>query len=173
MNKKYLLTKYKRKYSIKQFIIILIFVNEIFLINKYKVIQKQLLNHKISSLPNYFKELLNYYFYYDSLGYDKVKYKEINNLISLFSLNDLSKLKNNITKYKMKNELLNELQKNPKKLKVNSSLEDKIVYVDKSFNFGNSLVLLNNLMYYCEILNIKSIYLNSNYKLILLFSIKN
>ena len=164
MNKKYLLTKFKRKYSIKQFITILIFVNEIFLINKYKVIQKQLLNHKISSLPNYFKELLNYYFYYDSLGYDKVKYKEIKNLISLFSLNDLSKLKNNITKYKMKNELLNELQKNPKKLKVNSSLEDKIVYVDKSFNFGNSLVLLNNLMYYCEILNIKSIYLNSNYK---------
>ena len=164
MNKKYLLTKYKRKYSIKQFIIILIFVNEIFLINKYKVIQKQLLNHKISSLPNYFKELLNNYFYYDSLGYDKVKYKEIKNLISLFSLNDLSKLTNNITKYKMKNELLNELQKNPKKLKVNSSLEDKIVYVDKSFNFGNSLVLLNNLMYYSEILNIKSIYLNSNYK---------
>jgi len=164
LNKKYLLTKFKRKYSIKQFIIILIFVNEIFLINKYKVIQKQLLNHKISSLPNYFKELLNYYFYYDSLGYDKVKYKEIKNLISLFSLNDLSKLKNNITKYKMKNELLNELQKKPKKLKVNSSLEDKIVYVDKSFNFGNSLVLLNNLMYYCEILNIKSIYLNSNYK---------
>ena len=164
MNKKYLLTKFKRKCSIKQFIIILIFVNEIFLINKYKVIQKQLLNHKISSLPNYFKELLNYYFYYDSLGYDKVKYKEIKNLISLFSLNDLSKLKNNITKYKMKNELLNELQKNPKKLKVNSSLEDKIVYVDKSFHFGNSLVLLNNLIYYCEILNIKSIYLNSNYK---------
>ena len=64
----------------------------------------------------------------------------------------------------MKNELLNELQKNPKKLKVNSSLEDKIVYVDKSFHFGNSLVLLNNLIYYCEILNIKSIYLNSNYK---------
>ena len=96
MNKKYLLTKHKRKYSIKQFIIILIFVNEIFLINKYKVIQKQLLNHKISSLPNYFKELLNYYFSYDSLGYDKVKYKEIKNLISLFSLNDLSKLTNNI-----------------------------------------------------------------------------
>ena len=164
MNKKYLLIKYKRKYSIKQFIIILIFINEIFLINKYKVIQKKLLNHKISSLPNYFKESLNYYFSYDSLGYDKVKYKEIKNLISLFSLNDLSKLTNNITKYKMKNELLNELQKNPKILKVNSSLEDKIVYVEKSFNFGNSLVLLNNLIYYCEILNIKSIYLNSYFK---------
>ena len=49
-------------------------------------------------------------------------------------------------------------------LKMNSSLEDKIVYVEKSFNFGNSLVLLNNLIYYCEILNIKSIYLNSYYK---------
>lgn len=164
MNKNYLLTKYKRKYSIKQFIIILLFVNEIFLINKYKVIQKQLLNHKINALTNYFKEILSYYFSYDSLEYDNVKYKEIKNLISLFSLNDLSKLTNNDTLYKMKNELLNELQKNPKKLKVNSSLEDKIVYIDKSFNFGNSLVLLNNLIYYCEILNIKNIYLNSNYK---------
>ena len=164
MNKNYLLTKYKRKYSIKQFIIILLFVDEIFLINKYKVVQKQLLNHKINALPNDFKELLNYYFSYDSLEYDNVKYKEIKYLILLFSLNDLSKLTNNDTLYKMKNELLNELQKNPKKLKVNSSLEDKIVYVDKSFHFGNSLVLLNNLIYYCEILNIKSIYLNSNYK---------
>jgi len=164
LNKNYLLTKYKRKYSIKQFIIILLFVDEIFLINKYKVVQKQLLNYKINALPNDFKELLNYYFSYDSLEYDNVKYKEIKYLISLFSLNDLSKLTNNDTLYKMKNELLNELQKNPKKLKVNSSLEDKIVYVDKSFHFGNSLVLLNNLIYYCEILNIKSIYLNSNYK---------
>ena len=135
-----------------------------FLINKYKVVQKQLLNHKINALPNYFKELLNYYFSYDSSEYDNVKYKEIKNLISLFSLNDLSKLTNNDILYKMKNELLNELQKNPKKLKVNSSLEDKIVYVDKSFHFGNSLILLNNLIYYCEILNIKRIYLNSNYK---------
>ena len=85
-------------------------------------------------------------------------------MISLFSLNDFNKLTNNITKHKMKIELLNELQKNPKKLNLNSSFEDKIVYVDKSFNFGNSLVLLNNLIYYCEILNIKNIYLNSNFK---------
>ena len=164
MNKNYLLTKYRRKYSIKQFIIILIFVVEIFLINKYKVIQRLLLIQKINVLPNYFKEILYYYFTNDSLEYNKVKYTEINNLILLFSLNDFSKLTNNITKHKMKIELLNELQKKPKKLKVNSSFEDKIVYVDKSFNFGNSLVLLNNLIYYCEILNLKNIYLNSNYK---------
>ena len=164
MNKNYLLTKYRRKYSIKQFIIILIFVVEIFVINKYKVIQRLLLIQKINVLPNYFKEILYYYFTNDSLEYNKVKYTEINNLILLFSLNDFSKLTNNITKHKMKIELLNELQKKPKKLKVNSSFEDKIVYVDKSFNFGNSLVLLNNLIYYCEILNLKNIYLNSNYK---------
>ena len=164
MNKNHILTKYKRKYSIKQFIIILIFVVAIFLINKYKATQKLLLNHKINDLLNYYKELLNYYFTDDSFEYNKVKYKEINNLISLFSLNDLSKLTNNITKHKMKIELLNELQKNPKKLNLNSSFEDKIVYVDKSFNFGNSLVLLNNLIYYCEILNISNINLNSNYK---------
>ena len=164
MNNNYLLTKNKRKYSIKQFIIILIFLVAIFLINKYKVIQRLLLNQKINALPKYYKELLNYYFTNDSLEYDKVKYKEINHLILFFSLNDFSKLTNNITKHKKKIELLNELQENPKKLKVNSSFEDKIVYVDKSFNFGNSLVLLNNLIYYCEILNIKNIYLNSNYK---------
>ena len=58
MNKNYLLTKYRRKYSIKQFIIILIFVVEIFLINKYKVIQRLLLIQKINVLPNYFKEIL-------------------------------------------------------------------------------------------------------------------
>lgn len=164
MNKNYIIAKNKRKYSIKQILIILIFEVAIFLINKYKVIQKLLLNQKINALPNHYKELLNYYFANDSLEYDKVKYREINNLILLFSLNVFSKLANNITKHNMKIELINELQKNPKKLKENSSFEDKIVYVDKSFNFGNSLVLLNNLIYYCEILNIKNIYLNSNYK---------
>ena len=35
------------------------------------------------------------------------------------------------------------------------------MYVDKTFNYGNSMVLLNNLLYYCEILNISNIYLNS------------
>ena len=148
MNKNYIIAKNKRKYSIKQILIILIFEVAIFLINKYKVIQKLLLNQKINALPNHYKELLNYYFANDSLEYDKVKYREINNLILLFSLNVFSKLANNITKHNMKIELLNELQKNPKKLKENSSFEDKIVYVDKSFNFGNSLVLLNNLIYY-------------------------
>ena len=62
MNKNYILTKYKRKYSIKVFIIILIFVVAIFLINKYKVTQKLLLNQKINGLPNYYKELLNIFF---------------------------------------------------------------------------------------------------------------
>ena len=36
------------------------------------------------------------------------------------------------------------------------------VFVEKSFRYGNSIVLLNNLLYYCEILNISNIYLNSN-----------
>ena len=106
MNKNHILTEYKKKYSIKQLIIIFIFVTAIFLINKYKVIQKLLLNQKINALSDYYKELLNYYFSNDSLEYDKVKYKEIKNLISLFSLNDFNKLTNNITKYKMKIELI-------------------------------------------------------------------
>lgn len=45
-----------------------------------------------------------------------------------------------------------------------NNLEDKIAYIDNSYNFGNSMIVLNNLIYYCEILNIRNIYINSNNK---------
>ena len=65
-------------------------------------------------------------------------------------------------KAELKKELLKKLQKKPKKIKTINESKEKIVYVDKSFNFGNCMILLNNLLYYCEILNISTIYLNSN-----------
>jgi len=53
---------------------------------------------------------------------------------------------------------LKELQTNHQ----NKNLSEiKFVYLDKTYNFGNAMVLLNNLLYYCEILNITHIYLNS------------
>ena len=35
------------------------------------------------------------------------------------------------------------------------------MFIEKSLRYGNSIALLNNLLYYCEILNITNIYLNS------------
>ena len=57
---------------------------------------------------------------------------------------------------------LNKLQKKPKRIENMNNFEDKIAYVDNSYNFGNSMVVLNNLIYYCEILNIRNIYISSN-----------
>jgi hypothetical protein len=70
----------------------------------------------------------------------------------------VSSAENNTLKSEIKQQLLNELQTNPRN---NNLSEIKFVYLDKTYNFGNAIVLLNNLLYYCEILNINNIYLNS------------
>ena len=40
----------------------------------------------------------------------------------------------------------------------------KAVYIQKSHFFGNRMVMINNIMYFCEIFGWKNIYLNSEYK---------
>ena len=37
----------------------------------------------------------------------------------------------------------------------------KNIFIEKTINFGNQIIAMNNLIYYCEILGIKNIYLNS------------
>ena len=59
----------------------------------------------------------------------------------------------------MRKQLLKELIKKNEKQNRNLS-EIKFVYIEKSFRFGNSIAMLNNLLFYCEILNITNIYLN-------------
>ena len=88
----------------------------------------------------------------------------MNNLASLFSLKNYSELSNEALKKELKVELLNKLQKKPKPFNKINFFEDKIAYIDNSYNFGNSMVVFNNLIYYCEILNIRHIYINSNNK---------
>ena len=56
------------------------------------------------------------------------------------------------------------MQKIPKESNNIDNNLSKVAYIDESYNFGNSMVLLNNLLYYCEILDIKTIYLNKNRK---------
>ena len=91
------------------------------------------------------------------------KFKLINiqetlNLANLLSLTNYSEVSNIESKNKLKLELFNQLKidyrsKNFSKI--------KFIYLDTSFKFGNSIILLNNLLYYCEILEINNIYLNS------------
>ena len=130
---------------------------------KYEYIKNEKLYIILKSLPLDQQKLINNYFLNISSIYDKEKFQEINDLISLFSMVNYSELSNDTIKTKLKSQLLNNLQKIPKS-SIDDLGEDKIAYVDKSYNFGNSMVLLNNLFYYCEILNIKTIYLNINRK---------
>ena len=59
--------------------------------------------------------------------------------------------------------LKDEIHKNLPKIKV------KIIVVLNSVFFGNHMIALSNIIYYCEILGIKNLYLNSKYD----FFIKN
>ena len=56
-----------------------------------------------------------------------------------------------------KEKLIESLKTNTRK---NFSLV-KNIFIISSFNFGNVIITFNNLIYYCEILGIKNIYLNS------------
>ena len=123
-----------------------------------------MINKKLKILPIFQQEIIKNYFINISSDFENEKYSEMNDLATLFSLKNFSELANQTIKNELKIELLNKLQKKPKSVKNINILDDKIAYIDNSYNFGNSMVVLNNLIYYCEILNIRSIYLNSNNK---------
>lgn len=124
----------------------------------YYLEKKKNLKKKIINLLPFQKLIINNYLSNISSKYIMKKEKEVFRLISLFSLANFSELLNNSIKEEKKNELLKELQKK-NHIKILSKISS--VYVDNPFRFGNSMVLLNNLLYYCEILNITEIYLNA------------
>jgi hypothetical protein len=127
-------------------------------------IKRQKLKKKLEILSIDQQEIIKNYFINISSDFENDKYSEMNNLASLFSLKNYSELSNETLKKELKVELLNKLQKKPKPFNKINFFEDKIAYIDNSYNFGNSMVVLNNLIYYCEILNIRHIYINSNNK---------
>ena len=142
----------------KRKIILFLFLALIYISFKYESFCKDKLYKSIHSLSKFQKELLNCYFDNIYTSFEKVKYREIYSLISLFTLKNYSNLSDEILKPILKFELLKDLQIKPNKT---LNYTNKVVYVDKSFNFGNSMILLNNLLYYSEILNLTNIYLNS------------
>ena len=144
-------------YKIKAFFIIILFIICLY-IYIYKHFKKNELKRKFSNLFPFQKVIINNYFSNISSKYSNEKYNDALKLISLISLLNFSQIQNNTLKSEIKQQLLNELQTNPRN---NNLSEIKFVYLDKTYNFGNAIVLLNNLLYYCEILNISNIYLNS------------
>ena len=82
-----------------------------------------------------------------------------NFLALILSLINYTEVINNTKKNELKIELFKELQDDNQNKKISNN---NIVYLRKYFKYGNTMVLLNNLLYYTEILNITNIYLNSD-----------
>ena len=82
-----------------------------------------------------------------------------NSLARLLSLTNYTEVLNNTKKNELKLELFNELQEDNQNKNISNN---SVIYLSKSFKYGNTMILLNNILYYSEILNIKSIYLNSD-----------
>ena len=134
---------FKRKLIKSICILLLIFL----LIILYMFIQRKnrQLKIKFDSLPLYLQNIIINYISEISPKYIYEREKEKYKLVSLLSLIDFSNISNISLKSELKQKLLKELQ--TKKQNKNLS-QIKGVFVEKSLRYGNSLVLLNNLLYY-------------------------
>ena len=91
--------------------------------------------------------------------YELDKLLDANFLAQLLSLINYTEVINSTKKNEIKLKLFNELQTDNQNKKISNN---SIIYLSKSFKYGNTMILLNNLLYYTEILNITNIYLNSD-----------
>ena len=120
---------------------------------------KQKLVKKMSNLsPKLQKEIEDYLLPIPS-RYEKHKNRELVKVINYLQLKNFSEITNSTLKYETQLKLFNELRsfsKNPNK----NISEVNIIYLKESLKFGNSMILLNNLIAYCEVLDIRNVYLN-------------
>ena len=143
------------KKRIFKFAIILLFVN----CSNYIYIQT--INDEVKQ--NYWiaentTEIINNYLSIFKGIYSKDLMEEINKIKQYFSLKILDKNENSSLNLKIIKKLRKELKK---RIHKNVSPLKKI-FILSSLNFGNQIMALNNLIYYCEVLGIKKIYLNSS-----------
>ena len=152
---------YSHKEKIINSFIIVFLILIIIIINFYIKCEKKKLTKKLRALLPFQRKIINNYISSISSKYKFIKEQERFKLISLLSLPKFSDIKNDTLKSDLKQKLLKELQT---KNKYKNLSNIKFAYIDKTYRFGNALILLNNLLYYCEILNITNIYLNSRKK---------
>ena len=114
---------------------------------------------KMSNLsPNQQKEIEDYLLSIPT-RFEKHKNRELVKVINYLQLKNFSEITNETLKYEIQLELFNELKSFSKN--INKNITDvKIMFLKESLKFGNSMILLNNLIAYCEVLNIRNIYLN-------------
>ena len=114
---------------------------------------------KMSNLsPNQQKEIEDYLLSIPT-RFEKHKNRELVKVINYLQLKNYSEITNETLKYEIQLELFNELKSFSKN--INKNITDvKIMFLKESLKFGNSMILLNNLIAYCEVLNIRNIYLN-------------
>jgi len=122
------------------------------------LIRKKLVEKMSNLSPNQQKEIEDYLLPIPS-RFEKHKNRELVKVINYLQLKNFSEITNDTLKYEIQLELFNELKSFSKNM--NKNLTDvKIMFLKESLKFGNSMILLNNLIAYCEVLNIRNIYLN-------------
>ena len=122
------------------------------------LIKKKLVARMSNLSPTLQKEIEDYLLPIPS-RYEKHKNRELVKVINYLQLKNYSEITNDTQKYETQLELFNELKSLNRDMNKNIS-EVKIIYLKESLKFGNSMILLNNLIAYCEVLDIRNIYLN-------------
>jgi len=118
-------------------------------INNTKIIKYKGKNMPIS-------DIINSYAYSLPNKYEKEIIKEIKILNNLLKLDELPDTQKEISKIKAK--ILKQISKRAKKRLTNLD----IVFIPRKGGYGNTLIELNNIIFYCEILGCKEIILNRN-----------
>ena len=122
------------------------------------LIKQKLLSRMSNLSPTLQKEIEDYLLPIPS-RYEKHKNRELVKVINYLQLKNYTEITNDTQKYQTQLELFNQLKSFSKNVNKNIS-EVKIIYLKESLKFGNSMILLNNLIAYCEVLDIRNIYLN-------------
>ena len=105
-------------------------------------------------------EIIDNYLSSIPIKYEKAKKREKSLLTNLLSLKDISNSPDDNSTRILKSKLLNKLNKftNGKNF-----AKAKAVFLTRPIHFGNNYILVNIIMYYCEIYGIKNIYFDSRY----------
>ena len=148
----------KKLYFIAKLIIIIIVLLLLFKKKDIKFIEskgklKFILKKKLQITK---KDTINYYLSHISPKYDEYKNREKKFIEKFFSLKIFSPEKNSPINEKIKQELLNTINKLFKK----NLTKLNIIYINDDIEFGNTMISINNILYYCEILGCNNIYLN-------------
>ena len=104
-------------------------------------------------------EFINYFLPNITEENNKTLINDLNKIEKYFSLKVLLEEENCSLNLEAKEKLKQEFEKEHNK---NFSLV-KNIYIKHAFSFGNQIIALNNIIYYCEILGIKNILLNSKF----------